>query len=133
MTWQLPWVSRRAYEQIISERDRLIAHVSRLEARIDGLVDQVVRIQRATQGMSEVPREPKPMKPMPDEIRTLIMSAGDSRIRAMQIREAWRRYQNAGDWDVVKVDMFRQDPPPLDYEPDADILDEPIEAPAEAP
>lgn len=131
MRW--PWVSRQMLDQVMGERDRLLAHVERLEARIDGLVDQIVRIQRSTQGMSEVPREQKPMKPMPDEIRAIIMSAGDSRIRAMQIREAWHRYQNAGDWGAVMADMFRQEPPPLDYEADDDMLDEPAEEPAEAP
>lgn len=103
-----PWVSRLAYDQVRGERDRLLADVERLDARVASLVDQVVRIQRSTQGMTEVPREQRQMQPMPSEIREIVMSAGDSRIRAMQIREAWRRYQEAGDWNVVMADMFRK-------------------------
>lgn len=103
MRW--PWVSRRAYEVVLDEYSRAREDRDRLMAQITTLTDQIVRIQRFSQGMMETPREPRVAEPMPADIQKQIMSVSDDRIRRMQTREAYKIYGQHRSWDAVRSRM----------------------------
>lgn len=107
-----PWVSRRAFDIVMDEYSRSRDENARLLEQITTLVEQVVRIQRFSQGMSEAPREPRKMEPMPTAVRESIMAVKDSRIRAMQTREAYRLYAERGSWGAVEAEFARPNPEP---------------------
>jgi hypothetical protein len=99
MKW--PWVSRLAYEAVCSERDRLVAENGELR-------EHLKRTDRHAQGMSEVPRAPKPeLGQMPNELRAHIMKFQTGAIAAQMMRESWRRRYRGDPWDVIKREMMQ--------------------------
>ena len=90
---------------MVDELSRQRGERERLLVVIERLTDQLVRVQRFAVGMTEAPREPKKVDPMPDRVRQLIMAVGDSRIRAVQTRGAWRRYAELGSWEAVEDEL----------------------------
>ena len=73
MRW--PWVSRRAYELLLEEREFL-----------RGQIEALTRISRASHGLPEEPRKPKtkrPTDPVPVEILELIAGFGSGPVQSM--------------------------------------------------
>ena len=68
MNW--PLVSRRAFDMILDERDRL-------RAQNDELVDSLQRVTRFRTGMPELPRTPRPEAQRPVTIPPDIMAIID--------------------------------------------------------
>jgi hypothetical protein len=60
MNWP-PWVSKRAYDEVVRQRDRL-------EEQNDRLVDHAMRMDRIEHGTSEVAPSGEPKEPMSDEV-----------------------------------------------------------------
>ena len=106
-------VSRLAYDVVCSERDRLREQNDRVLAHVLTLTENITRIQRAALGMSEAPKQPREIKPMPARIREVLSEVSDARIRVMQTREAYRRYHEDGSWDRLEGELAREDAPNL--------------------
>jgi len=87
MKW--PLVSRRAFDIVLDERDRL-------RARNDELHDSMIRIQRVRHGMKEAPRpEPKPVVvQIPAEVRKLY--AGFSEVHRRDLDRQCRQMATQG-------------------------------------
>ena len=101
MTW--PWVSRRAY-------DLLIRDVERLSTQNGKLIDDLTRQRRVEAGMTETPRqEGKPLEPMPYEFQQHIKGWGGSGTQRMQRAQAYRRHHQGESWDEIMDDMMRVD------------------------
>ena len=98
------WVSRRAYDLAIEERDRL-------RVQVDGVIDTLTRIQRAQMGMSEVPRQRKErvVEPMPPEVYEYIERTANPSLRSEQKRVVWRRHGTGESWDSILEDIQKQE------------------------
>lgn len=98
-----PWVSRRAY-------DLLLHDVERLEAQNDKLIDTITRQRRFEAGMAETPRpERKPLEPMPYELQEYIKGWASAATQKMQRSQAYRRHHRGEPWDEIMDDMMRED------------------------
>ena len=99
-----PWVSRLAYDTVAAERDRL-------RDQNDKLIDHITRIDRASQGLTETPRQPKPQQePMPAELREYIMSFPNKGYQSMMWKAAWdRRLKHHESWDEITKDVLKED------------------------
>lgn len=102
-----PWVSRRAFDLALSERDRLRDEQRQLLDRICALTEQVTRIQRFSQGMSEAPRqEREPLGRMPATLVEYIAGAQSSQIRREMERTFWRRRARGDSADAIVADLI---------------------------
>ncbi len=93
MRW--PWVSRRAFDLAIDERDRL------REQNLY-LTDSVVRITRREAGLPEIPRELKPPPdPMPRALREHIESWASKATRDQEKRRAYALLKEGKPWGEI--------------------------------
>ena len=97
MTW--PWVSRRAYDEVVSQRDALRGEVSELLAH-------VTRMDRVEHGRPEVPKDPKPRVILSEEIRTAI-SRYDSGSTQRLVEEDVRRALEDGTPEPVVLSQLQ--------------------------
>jgi hypothetical protein len=98
MTW--PWVSRRAYDAVVDQKDALLDQNSKL-------IDHLSRKSRFEAGMSETPRPPpKVREPMPEVLRENIAGGADSSMRRMRRTELERRYSRGESWDAIIDDVL---------------------------
>ena len=98
MIW--PWVSRRAYDAVIDQKDALLDQNSKL-------IDHLSRKSRFEAGMSETPRPPpKTREPMPEVLRENIAGGADSSMRRMRRTELERRYSRGESWDAIIDDVL---------------------------
>ncbi len=102
MTW--PYVSRRAYDLVLHDKERLVAQV-------DKLIDDLTRQRRFESGMAETPRaERKPLEPMPFKFSQWFKAAWtNASIQRMQRSQAYRRYARGESWDDIEADMTHED------------------------
>ncbi len=109
MRW--PWVSRRAYDTVIDQKDALLDQNSKL-------IEHLSRKSRFEAGMSETPRPPpKVREPMPEALRENIAGGADSSMRRMRRTELERRYSRGESWDVIVDDVLGPlEEPPLTAE-----------------
>ncbi len=100
---KFPWVSRRAY-------DLLFHQVERLETQNDKLVEDSTRQRRFEAGMTETPRpERKPTEPMPYELTQHIKGWGGADTQRMQRNQAYRRHHQGETWDDIMTDLMHKD------------------------
>jgi len=98
MKW--PWVSREMLETVIAERDWL-------RAQNTELLNHVKRIDRARQGLSEVPREPKPaIIQMPQELHAYFDGFSNKALARQSRNEAYRRHAAGLSWDTIMKEAF---------------------------
>jgi len=98
MKW--PWVSRRAFDMVTDERDRL-------RAQNESLIDALTRMQRFQMGMTEKPKENgRKMEPMPAPLKAHFDAIGNRSIRQHQMAEAYRRYAREGTWKGILDEIF---------------------------
>jgi hypothetical protein len=103
MKW--PWVSRRAYDAVVDQKDVLLDQNSKL-------IEHLSRKSRFEAGMSETPRPPPKMRePMPEVLRDNIAGGSDSSMRRMRRTELERRYSRGESWDAIVDDVLG---PPLE-------------------
>ena len=102
MHW--PYVSRRAYDLLVDERDRL-------RGRNDELTDHLVRLARTSNGLRELKVEMSKPDPMPEEIQNMIMRWGSGATRTDILGRAWKMHREntsggmdkAASWAKVKA------------------------------
>ena len=98
MRW--PWVSRRAYDAVVDQKDALLNQNSKL-------IDHLSRKSRFEAGMSETPRPPsKAREPMPEVLRENIAGGADSSMRRMRRTELERRYSRGESWAAIIDDVL---------------------------
>lgn len=93
---RLPWISRLAYEAVLSERDRL-------REQVDDLLEHLQRVDRVEHGMSELPRQPRPeIEPIPGKLDAYIEGfEAPPQVKAEMRREARRRRAKGQSWDGI--------------------------------
>lgn len=92
-----PWVSRLALDMVIDERDRLREQNSELS-------DQLIRMTRRSNNMSEVtPKvdKPKGRDPIPPEVREVIDVWDSPATRSLMEARARQIYAEYKSWTVV--------------------------------
>jgi len=98
-----PWVSRRAYDVLVDERDRL-------RTQNDMLLDHVKRIDRTEHGLGELPRPQRPVvDPMPTELRKHIEGFADPRVRKTIRDQCYRRHASGVKWSVITKYVMSND------------------------
>jgi len=104
MIFHWPWVSRLAYEQVASERDRL-------RAQNDALIEHLKRIDRAEHGMPELPRQPRAaQEKMPIELLNHFKGYANQDMAKRFRDEAYERHLKHGEpWDVIAHDYMDED------------------------
>jgi len=100
MKW--PLVSRRAYDLLMDERDRL-------REQVDKLLDHIKRTDRVEHGMGEVPRPQKPpLEPMPDILADYFAGFADRNIARDSRNAALRRHNRGEAWASIVVDLMEE-------------------------
>ena len=93
MKW--PWVSRRAYDVLESERDRL-------REQNDALFDHFKRMDRVEHKLGEAVRPPRPEpEPMPILVRNYIKGFANPQIQKTVEEQCKRRYRNGESWAKI--------------------------------
>ena len=101
---KFPLISRRAYDILLRDKERL-------EAQNDKLMDNLTRQRRYEAGMAETPRpERKPAESMPHALRQYI-GRWPPKTRKLQMNPAYRRYRSGQgeSWPEIMADMMRED------------------------
>ena len=113
MTW--PWVSRRALDLALEERDRL-------RAQVDRLTDHLTRIERRQAGLPETPRKERPApEAMPRELLRYIRGHASGPMRREMIRVARTRHLAGEDWQSIQDDVMGEGDPDGDQEAGDDM------------
>lgn len=99
MAWW-PWVSRRALDLALEERDRLVEQNA-------ALTDALTRMSRFERGMSETPRPPrKKADPLPRWAHEYLLAFSDPAIRRNTRKEMLRRHREDGvRWEDMKMEL----------------------------
>lgn len=101
MKW--PWVSRRAYDLLENERDRL-------REQNDQLFEHLQRIDRVEHKLPETPRAPRrELEPMPKPVRDHIDSFADRKIQAEMRKECLHRHANGEAWEKIIADIQKKE------------------------
>lgn len=89
-----PWVSRRAFRLLLDERDRL-------RSQNDELVEQLTRLARVTNGLTELPARAHEPDPMPEEVRRIANRFQNPMIRQRVLALARELRRDGLEWDEV--------------------------------
>lgn len=98
MNW--PWVSRRAYDEVLRQRDRL-------EAREDQLLDQIVRMSRVDRGMAEVAPVRKEPDPFPEGVIDIINGFESPATRATLVAQCRQQRAQGVKWEEIEEFLAR--------------------------
>lgn len=90
-----PYVSRRAFDLVMAERDRVVAQNERL-------TEHIMRMDRLEHGVGEIQPELKPPpEPMTQDVVDWIRRWDSPITREELTRQAERLYARYRDWDMV--------------------------------
>lgn len=104
---RFPWVSRELYESACAERDRL-------RTQNDDLLNHRVRVDRAENGMSELPRDyRKPLDPPPKSIAEYIKKFAFKATRQAMWAEANKRRKAGQSWEEIEAQIKVRPSTPL--------------------
>jgi hypothetical protein len=90
-----PWVSRRAYDEVCRQRDRL-------ERECDTLIDQMVRIKRVSEGMTELTPQKRKPDPVPETVTNLITGFQSGAVQAQMLEQCMRQRQLGVPWSEIE-------------------------------
>ena len=96
-----PWVSRRAYDAVLDERDRL-------RIKVDGLTDDLVRLARVEHGLPEkkpAPRQSRSLPPLPENLRNLLSGFSNPIIAQQYEHEIRVQLRNGVNPDVLDNEL----------------------------
>ncbi len=94
MRW--PLVSRRAYDVLLDERDRL-------RAANDQLTEHLVRMHRVEHGVAETPRAPRPpVEEMPKSLVDYFDGLGNTAMARQLKREAANLHTRGESWPSIQ-------------------------------
>ena len=106
----LPWVSRLAYENMVSERDHLRIQLNQMALDRASVVAQLTRISRREAGLPETPKEArKPMLPMPKELMEHCNAYGNTSMCKAQRDIAYRRNAQGESWEHIMADVIAEE------------------------
>ena len=106
----LPWVSRLAYENMVSERDHLRIQLNQMALDRASVVAQLTRISRREAGLPETPKEArKPMLPMPPELLEHCNSFMGQSLQKSLRDAAYKRAAQGESWDSIMADVMREE------------------------
>jgi len=100
MNWW-PWVSRRAYDEVVRQRDRL-------ELQNDKLFDHGIRMDRREHGLGEVQPSGKPKPELSDDVVAEIRRWSSTLTKEQLTKEAQRLYAS-GKTNEEVLDAIKQD------------------------
>ena len=96
MKLQWPWVSRRAYDVLLDERDRL-------RAVNDQLTEHLTRMHRVEHGVAETPRAPKAkVEEMPKSLDDYFNGLGNPSMAKQLRREATSLHRAGEPWTSIQ-------------------------------
>jgi hypothetical protein len=108
MKW--PWVSRLAFDTVVSEATYLREQLSQAALAHAALEKNLVRISRSEAGLTEEPRQPRePIGPMPDELVKYIAGFDRRETRREMTSEAWRRRGRGIPWETIKAEVMAEE------------------------
>lgn len=100
MKW--PWISRRAFDLVCEERDRL-------RVQVDSLLDHTKRMDRNEHGLHEIPREQKPpLDPAPPELSEYIKGFAFKGFRQRMWKNAISRRARGESWAEIMASIKRE-------------------------
>ncbi len=90
-----PWISRRAYDVVIDERDRL-------RAVNDQLMEHLTRMHRVEHGVAETPRAPKAKaEEMPKSLVDYFDGLGNASMAKQLKRETENLHKGGESWNSI--------------------------------
>lgn len=95
----MPWITAREREREHAERERLLSLVERLS-------DNLVRLERKREGLSEAPPQKKEPIIVPDDLDAWITAWGSDATQQAQRARVLRLYTTYRDWDRVRSAVF---------------------------
>ena len=99
----MPWVSRAAYDAVVSERDWL-------RGQLAAATEHNRRMERVEAGRPEVPIPHRPTRePMPPDVRAAIDAWASEDTRNQLEADAYRRYERDQSWDRVREALSATD------------------------
>lgn len=108
-----PLVSRRAFDLVLEERDRLVEEVARQADRLveqaDKFFAHMKRIDRIEHGVGEVEREPrKKLEPMPVVVKDYLDAIDNPSMQRFIRNELLRRNAQGEDWASIQKKVMEQ-------------------------
>lgn len=108
MKW--PWVSRLAYDAVVSERDHLRIQLNQMALDRASVVAQLTRISRREAGLPEIPREARPpLTPMPPELVEYIRGFAGQSLQKTMRDQAYIRNAKGESWESIMADVMREE------------------------
>ena len=92
MKW--PLVSRRAYDFVVEQNDRLMQHV--------------IRMDRVEHGLTELQPEKKKREPVPDGVMNLIGGFASPNTQTMMLNEAKKQHRDGWSWEKIEEYLKRE-------------------------
>jgi hypothetical protein len=103
MKW--PWVSRRAYDTVVEERNYL-------RDQMAWLLMHVQRMDRVEHGVPEAPRMPRPvLEPIPRSLLSFIDEFNSPSIRKEIRDRCFQRHARGEPWSVIEADTIASTEP----------------------
>ncbi len=100
MKW--PWISRRAYDIVLDERDRL-------RAVNDQLTEHLVRMHRVEHGVAYTPRPPRaPVEEMPKSLVDYFAGLGGTPTAKHLEREVKNRHRAGESWASIQSKILEE-------------------------
>ena len=96
------WVSRRAYDLAVEERDHL-------RGQVDKLLDHRARMDRVEHGVAETPRKPKaPSQEMPKSLVDYFDGLGNASMGKHLRKEAERMHSAGESWLSIQSKILEK-------------------------
>ena len=103
----LPWVSRLAYDNMVSERDHLRIQLNQMALDRASVVAQLTRISRREAGLPETPKEPRvEIGPMPEALREYIAGFAGQSLQKQMRDVAYRQRAAGRSWDAIVAETI---------------------------
>jgi len=99
MKW--PWISRRAFDIVVEQRDNLAEQYEKL-------LDHITRMDRNEHGLTETPREPKKtLDAMPRVLVTYLQGFSSAPLRKQMETEMWAKRRTGVSWEQIQTHILK--------------------------
>jgi hypothetical protein len=101
---------RDRIDQLVDRSDELREHHDALQQKYDRLVDHIMRLDRISAGLPEVPRpERPPTEPIPPKLLEYCNSFANPSIRKELRDTVLRRHHRGETWAAIQYDIMSQE------------------------